>query len=457
MTLYKKLVEMKNKKGVSFHMPGHKHGEYLQQYFQDDWLRMDITEIPGADNLMDPQSVILSSQERARKLYGAEHTKFLVNGSTGGIEAMILAATQPGDKVLVNRNAHQSVFNALILADVEVIYLPLSVEDGILTTLDEEVFLNAIEQCNSLVLTYPTYEGVAIDIKKYIDIAHSKGVTVLVDAAHGAHFAMSDRFPQCPVEAGADIVVMSVHKTLPSMTQTALIHYRLERIDQEKLEHFLHTFQSSSPSYILMASIDLAIEYCEEHKHAFDTWITFINAWKVKLSAIEGIECISIPNVAMDETKIILRAIDLGYTGFELADMLNNHFNIQVEYSNSNDCLLMTSVMSSSQDFEVLLGALQSLPQKEKIVIDKNATIPMRSDIGMGLRASFYAKTEYVPLDKSCGRIVASTVISYPPGVPVIVSGEIMNQEQLSYIDSNMCHEGKILGLSNDKQIKVIV
>jgi len=254
--LYSKLMAYGNSDVYPFHMPGHKRNKKFDEFY-----KMDITEIEGFDNLHHPESIILEAEQRAAHLFGAEETFFLVNGSTSGILAAISSISKEGSTVLVARNSHKSVYHGIYLNNLKVTYLiPDVIEEfdinGGIDPEEVRICMEHNKEIAGVIITSPTYDGVVSDIRKIADIVHEYGIPLIVDEAHGAHFPLWDEAPESAISCGADMVIHSLHKTLPSLTQTALLHVNGNIVDRDKIRRFLGIYQSSSPSYVLMASID---------------------------------------------------------------------------------------------------------------------------------------------------------------------------------------------------------
>ncbi|KUK07839.1 MAG: Arginine/lysine/ornithine decarboxylase, partial [Caldanaerobacter subterraneus] len=267
--LYDALMEYVKKETVPFHMPGHKQGRVLPKEYIENLAKIDLTEVPGLDNLHNPDGPILEAEKLAAKAFGSKQAFFLVNGSTAGIYAAMYAVLNPTDKVLVMRNSHKSVYNGVVLTQSIPVYLlpEIDYENGIAMGIDVEKLEEVLQKerdVKAVVVTHPNYYGFCSDIEKIVDIVHKYGKILIVDEAHGAHFPFSNNLPKSSIKAGADIVVQSLHKTLTSFTQTSILHLNSDRVDVDRLKYSLSLFQSTSPSYILMSSIDMAREYMEK-------------------------------------------------------------------------------------------------------------------------------------------------------------------------------------------------
>lgn len=465
MRLNQALEEIKQENLVSFFMPGHKMGSEFHKYFQVD-LSKDITEIPGADYLHDAKGPILETERALSDFYGSDETKILVNGSTVGILSMILGSVDRGEKLILNRNAHKSVYHALELGGIEPIYLYPEMESSlqIVESIDFNVFKETIENhkdAKAILLTYPTYEGVCYPIEEMITLCHENGIVVLVDEAHGAHLCLSHNLPTSALDFGADVVVQSFHKTLPSMTQTAGLHFSksnsLRREQKERIIWHLSVLQTSSPSYVLMASIDGMLSMLEDiGRDRMTQLLKEINRFEDQIKALYAFELKRFKG--MDPSKLILTTrYDLkvlGFDGLWLSDQLRTSFGIQVEYATQDLCLLMPSICNVSSDFDRLFQALKSLQDH----YDWSDEIKARPILG-GIRLSsvstyrfspyevFKQPGERLPLDLVADRVSKEYVIPYPPGIPLLVPGEVITQDTLNLIQK---YKDQLMTLSEE-------
>ena len=332
-----KLQNIVNDDLISFHMPGHKKGKIYDKLgygkLVKDLYKMDTTEIIETDNLFSAEEIIKDSQDRASKIFKSGQSYYLVNGSTCGIQAAILATCKPKSKILINRDCHQSAINAFILGDVEPVYIKGSICENTYTIqgVSEQDVISAIdnnEDIKVLMLTYPSYYGMVFDLEKICRYAHEKGMMVIVDEAHGAHLNLSDKLPKSALEQGADIVIQSLHKTLPAFTQSSMLHVQGDLVDKKNLERFLKIVQSSSPSYVLMSSLEIAIDIYDRYgKGLMDNLLNNIENFEADLSKIDGVKVIK----GHDATKVFISLKDLGINGYDLEEILRYKYNIQVE------------------------------------------------------------------------------------------------------------------------------
>ena len=437
-----------------FHMPGHKRNVARMPGWEP-W-RIDVTEVEGTDNLHHPTGILRKSMERAAALWGAKHSYFLVNGSTGGILSAIASATRPGDTVLVARNCHKSVYHALFLNRLRAVYLPPEwIEEyrmaGGISPQRVERLLDACPQIRAVILTSPTYEGIVSDIEGVAEQVHKRGIPLIVDEAHGAHFNQPG-FPESAVFAGADIVIQSCHKTLPALTQTGLLHIQ-GLADRERIEEFLGIYQTSSPSYVLMSSIDAAVSYLENAQED-------MKAYGERLDVIrreaEGFSRIKLPGEELagknavycaDKSKIIMavceKAAGNTINGKWLYDRLRCQYGLQCEMAAERYALAMTSVMDTAEGFRRLSEALRETDaflSRSRLPGGQDAFGGERLDgesmfeapaAAMTIAEAFYAEKERVPWSLAEGRISGEYLYLYPPGIPLLAPGERITVELL--------------------------
>ena len=377
--LYNKLLEL-NRSGIyPMHMPGHKRNRgYLPSDFP---LGLDITEIHGFDDLHNPKGLLWDTAELAASLYGSNKAFLLINGSTAGILAAIGSFTGRGDKILVTRNCHWSVKNAAELFGLEVLYIEAETDKqtGVPLSADPSAVKNALKQSADIrlvVVTSPSYEGVISDISSIAQIAHKQNIPLFVDSAHGAHLGIVDGFGHSAVKSGADVVVMSLHKTLPAMTQCSLLHACSERADVKRLQHFLSIFQTSSPSYVLLASIDSCLRLLEaDSKGLFAVYEKNLSQFGENIKPLKNLSVLwydKIPGgvFSYDKSKIVICSKDASgknatqMSGFELMEILRSEYKIELEKACDDYAIAMTSICDSSEGFSRLAEALREIDLK---------------------------------------------------------------------------------------------
>lgn len=480
MRLLEALRKIESEKLHVFHMPGHKrHPKFMN--LLDGILELDITEIPGADHLHDSKSCLLETRRTIEQMYNSHQSRILVNGSTVGILSMIMGCLAEGQGVLINRNAHKSVYNALEIGKLKpYFYSPqYDGELGIVTEYNtDEIFrvLASKTDIGAVVLTYPTYEGLCYDIKSIIDYCHGRDILVLVDEAHGAHFVLSESYPKSALELGADIVIHSFHKTLPAMTQTACLHFGKSMLKRPELidsvDYYLKSLQTSSPSYPLMASIDAMLMIMTEDGKLLSKQLT--ERTKAMYEALSDLKTLSLYRFdVQDLTKIIIRVNPEFYKkgqwdGEVLSKRLRSQYRIQVEYETDLMLLCMSSISSSQDDFDALVKALLELDYERSKTYDANPIEVIQSDsaaikhlygemlkpenqilLPHQVRRMPY---ELIPVEHAMNRISADYVIPYPPGIPICIPGERVTASTINLIERLSRH---IMG--EDGLIKVLL
>jgi lysine decarboxylase len=472
------LMKLSKRKMVSFHVPGHKNGKIFEKYYKTfinniNIGKLDITEIPEADNLHAPQGIIKEAQERAAEFYGAKHTFFLVNGTTSGIYAMIMATAKPGDKIIIPRDCHKSVINGIILGGMVPVYIRPEVNTELLLSM--AVTPEAVEKAlidhpdtKAVVITYPNYYGICSDIKKIAEIVHRYDKILLVDEAHGAHLKLSDKLPLSSLDAGADIVVQSTHKTMPAYTQSSMLHVKSENIDLDKLRFMISLNQSTSPSYILMASLDMAITIAIEEGHfLMEKLIDNINYFYNELKELEGTTILSKDIIGrfgvkdLDITKLTVGMKDVGIDGITIEGTLRRKYNIQIEMANIYNILAVSSIANVKTDFERLVKALRAIHDDRKVTRRK-VELPeysfMIPEMKFLPREAAYSSKKYIPFLESNGKVSGEYIIPYPPGIPLVCPGEVITEEIIEYVKI-LKHMGiNMIGTSDEKldSIKVL-
>lgn len=420
-------------------MPGHKRnawGELPSRFY-----RLDITEIDGFDNLHQPEGILKELQEQAAEFCGAEESYYLVNGSTGGILSAVSAALPAGGHILMARNCHKSAYHAAYLRNLRTSYLyPKTLEDyDIFDVVSPEQIREALDKepdIQAVLLVSPTYEGRISDIGSISEIVHARGIPLIVDEAHGAHLGWSNAVHENSCRQGADLVIQSVHKTLPALTQTALLHVNGTIVDRERLRRFLHIYQSSSPSYLLMASIDNALQYMKrDGEKALDTFRSRYTAMCESLGICRMLKFLPADPQRQDIGKLLISVKNTAITGRQLYDILLKRYRIQPEMAAETFVLAMFTVNDSQEGYDRMTAALleidRELVQMQQTEIaptqDQFQIVPPVSE--MTLAEAWDRPREEVWLEQSIGRAVGEFVNLYPPGVPLLVPGERMTGE----------------------------
>lgn len=450
MNLYDKLLQYQSSEMYPFHMPGHKR---RKDDFANPFL-IDITEIEGFDNLHHAEGILKDAQDRAAALYHSEETYFLVNGSTCGILAAVSACTARGGKILMARNCHKAAYHAAYLRGLDIEYLYPEKEDifGINGGIHEDIVEKALEEfqdIQAVMITSPTYDGVVSNVEKIAQIVHRKGIPLIVDEAHGAHFGFHEYFPKSSVEMEADLVIHSLHKTLPSLTQTALLHVNGNRVDRECLRKFLDIYQTSSPSYVFMAGMDSCV--CLLEKRGGELFESLRRNLEVFYKQTESLGCIYLANHGLmgksgihdfDRSKLVISARNAGFTGNQLANLLRNRYHLELEMAGGSYGLALTSISDTEEGFLRLSEALKEIDACLENKIEKNTEkstltiedIVIKNEVWCRIHEALESPGESVLLEKAEGKICREFVYLYPPGIPMLVPGEIISREVLGKI-----------------------
>ena len=458
-----RIQEYINKNCIYFCMPGHKMGrgfnrDEIGRSILDNIITGDLTEVDGLDNLHKPEDVLNEELELLRRTYGAEKSYFLVNGSTSGNMIMIFSALEEKDKIIVERNCHKSIMNGIILKKLKPVYVDPYNYDKYDTPLipQEELIIEMMENnkdAKGLILTYPNYFGICFDLEKVIVKAKELNMMIIIDSAHGAHFGFNERLPKSAVQLGADMVVVSAHKTLPSLTQTAFLHVNNINL-VEKVERYFSMFSSTSPSYMFMQSMAYSRYYLEKYgEKDYDYLIDICQFYKDKINALNKFEVFYEDRsyISMDKTRYTI-IVPKGYSGKKLYEYLLDN-NIQSEMSNHRCVVLILSYFNTKKEFERLYEVLKECEMDSIKYNDNHKTLIC----GM----SYILK--YLPyeainmnkvrlkLDECENRICGTQIIPYPPGVPLINPGELITKEAIDYIQFCLKNNIQILGVDRDK------
>ncbi|WP_286151750.1 aminotransferase class I/II-fold pyridoxal phosphate-dependent enzyme [Sporofaciens musculi] len=472
--LYNRLREYSRSDYYGFHMPGHKR--QLNMLGSEPAYAIDITEIEGFDDLHHAEGLLKSAQERAAKVYHGEETHFLINGSSVGILSAVAGVTKRGDTVLVARNCHKSVYHAIEMNGLNPVYLAPGFHASM--QMNTEVFaedvkaaLKANPKIRAVVIVSPTYEGVISDVEAIVGAAHEKGIPVIVDEAHGAHFGFHPYFPENSNKKGADIVIHSLHKTLPSLTQTALLHINGNLVRREKVRRFIHMLQSSSPSYILMASIDSCIEMLENRRQElFEPYVRSLQALREELQALKGLKLVWTDRY--DPSKLVISGEDVGLTGKMLYRILLEKYHLQMEMAAGKYVLAMTTVGDTQEGFRRLSCALSEIDEENRRrgreSFQKTGNIPClpapdvvynSSEIEEMLEHFHETGVNRVEARlwrDSVGYVSVEYAYLYPPGIPLIVPGERVSQEAADMLQWYYEMGFSIEGLKRDSYIEVL-
>lgn len=505
-SLYVELVRYCGSDYYPYHMPGHKRnheaGEMAQYY------DIDITEIDGFDNLHHAEGILLEAQQRANRLYGSEKTEtfYLVNGSTCGILASIMTTAERGGEILAARNCHKSVYHGAILQGLKIHYYkpPVLETYGICAGVSAEGIDRLLEEypnCSAVVITSPTYEGILSDVAAIAETVHKRDKILIVDEAHGAHFGIHKTAPQGALAQGADLVIHSLHKTLPAMTQTALLHVQGERVDRGKLRRYLAMLQTSSPSYVLMASMDSCIWYLKENGAA--RWAFMRRQYDDFCKKIEKCRYIEIGNAVYkrnagfipgehnivekqyfmagwDIGKLVISVKDGSMSGKLLYDLLQNDYHLQMEMAAERYVLAIMTILDTEEGWQRLADALLQIDgrietarriQSTELPREKKQDEEMdRIESGKGqvwketgsgkscmtAEQAYLGEWERVFLVEAAGRTIADFINLYPPGIPLAVPGERVDRELIAQIQRSVRAGLQVQGVSSEGKIAVV-
>ena len=441
--LYNRLIEYSSLK-TAFHMPGHKFGS-IAGLNQMNIAILDNTETIGMDNLYEAEGIIKEAMELMAEFYGARHSIFLTNGSTVGILSSVLATCREGNQLIVARNAHHSVWSALVLAGVSPIYISPKylVEEDILGEISAITIERALEQypaAKGVLIVSPTYEGVVSDIKAIAEVVHKHNKILIVDEAHGAHFVLEDGFPTSSIKNGADIVINSMHKTLPALTQSALLHICSERISYEQIIEALRMVQTSSPSYVMMGLMDYIRAYIMKNKYQIKhNYIEcLIEVRRNLISNLNNLRLIECSAERYDISKIIISTHYTNIKGYDLADILDKKFDIIVEAALENYIILMTTMADTHISLMKLQEALLKIDMSIQKSGERKAIKPFIIDkisLGENPRKIFYSQKEYLEINQCTGYISTKNIMLYPPGIPIVAIGERITEQNIDFIN----------------------
>ncbi|MDR7080372.1 arginine/lysine/ornithine decarboxylase [Neobacillus niacini] len=445
--LYEALYKHTSTNPISFHVPGHKNGTILHKQAKNifqELLRIDTTELSGLDDLHSPEGVIKEAEELLADLYQVEKSFFLVNGSTVGNLAMVLSVCEKDDIILVQRNCHKSVLNALKLAKARPVFIePEYNQDWKTATgVSKEIVERAIflyPEAKAIVLTYPNYYGMVYDLKSIIDLAHLQHIPVLVDEAHGPHFIIGDPFPASAIQLGADIVVQSAHKTLPAMTMGSFLHINSGMINSDKVKDYLQMLQSSSPSYVIMATLDLARNYLATYaKNDRAYLIREINQFKTKLKTIRSVKVLEYPDSQGDTLKVTIQS-RCKLSGFELQKRFEEA-GIFTELADPYNVLLILPLLKEGQEYPLfeasrkIQDVLSELPC-HSIEDEYPLSTGEISELAVPYENLSNYEKIVIQFSEAAGKVCAETIIPYPPGIPLLLEGELILEERIAQLN----------------------
>lgn len=447
------LMEYVNNNTVPFHVPGHKKGQGMWNEFKNfvgtNVLSMDVTVFKQVDSLHKPTGVIKAAQELAADAYNTDYTFFSIHGTSGAIQAMVMSVVGPGEKIIIPRNVHKSVTAGIILSGASPVYMQPEIDHtvGVALNVTPETVENALEDnpdAKAVLIVNPTYYGVSTDIEKIVNIVHRYNIPLIVDEAHGPHLHFNSRLPISAVDAGADICSQSTHKIIGSMTQSSLLHVRKGFVDVNRVKTVLSLLQTTSPSYILLASLDAARKQMViDGKELLDKTIDLADYARKSINSIEGYYCFGEEVLgkkgayAFDPTKVTITCKDLGLSGYELERILAEKYYIQPEMSDLYNVLCVFSLGDTKESVDKLINALKEISDVQCCSLRRKLEIIDVPDIPEQIltpRDAFNSMTVSVPLSDSMGQISAEFLMAYPPGIPILCPGEMITKDIIDYV-----------------------
>ncbi|MCR5756464.1 MAG: aminotransferase class I/II-fold pyridoxal phosphate-dependent enzyme [Selenomonas sp.] len=456
---------------LAFHTPGHKQGlgahALLRELITPQGLREEVSLMEELDDLHEPTMCIKEAQDLAAELYGADAAYFMINGTSGAIHTMIMGCLKPGDKVLVPRNAHRSMIGGLILAGVTPVFIQPRIDEKLgipmgLVLADIVAAADAHPEAKALLLVYPTYYGVTIDLAEVAEFVHSRKMLLLVDEAHGPHLKFSDRLPLQALDAGADMAAQSTHKILGSMTQTSILLVRSGRVDLERVRSAASLLQSTSPNQLLLASLDIArLQMAEQGPELVNRAVQLAERLRQRVNEIPGLwsfgkEYLPVCE-GLDLTKVTVSVRGLGITGVQAEHILRHEYKIQCELSDAYNLLFIISYADTEEQAAVLERALRGLAAqfagRQELTLP--VEIPLVPAEGISPRKAFFGGRETVDFEAAAGRIAAEQIMFYPPGIPILAPGDVIDAEALYYIRTMQRLGLKVVGPA-DSSLKTI-
>ncbi|GKU23936.1 aminotransferase class I/II-fold pyridoxal phosphate-dependent enzyme [Clostridium folliculivorans] len=452
--LFDALMEYVDRDTIPFHVPGHKKGvgidEEFKNFIGENPFKIDVTVFKLVDSLHHPTGPIKKAQELAADAYGSDASFFSIHGTSGAIQAMIMSVVSQGDKIIVPRNVHKSITAGIILSGAVPVFMQpeldkkLGIAHGVTPATVKRV-LEENKDAKAVLIINPTYYGVATAIKEIADIVHSYDIPLIVDEAHGPHLRFNEKLPMSAMEAGADICAQSTHKIIGALTQCSLLQVKSNYIDPARVQQVLNLLQTTSPSYILMASLDCARrQIALNGEELLNNAIDLANYARNEINKINGFYCfgeeiLGRPGVvALDPTKITITCRDLGITGYELDMILSNKYHIQMELSDLYSVLAVGSFGDTKESIDKLLHALREISDeyssKGKVRPDF-LDIPSIPESVLIPRDAFNSKKESILLRDSIGKVSGEFLLAYPPGIPLLCPGEIITEEIIKYVE----------------------
>jgi arginine decarboxylase len=451
--LFSTLIRHAEKNPIQFHIPGHKKGVGMDPEFRsfigDNALSIDLINIAPLDDLHQPMGIIEEAQQLAADAFGADHTYFSVQGTSGAIMTMIMTVCSQGDKIIVPRNVHKSVMAAIIFIGAKPVFISpvrdkdLGIDHGI-TTRSVRRALEKHPDAKAVLVINPTYFGVCADLKEIVELVHSYDMPVLVDEAHGSLIHFHENLPLSAMDAGADMAATSIHKLGGSMTQSSVLNVQGNRVNPKRIQTIISMLTTTSTSYILLASLDTARRHLALNGRALAEHALELAQFARKhINEIPGLSCFgdeilgSEATFDYDPTKVCVHVRRLGITGYDVENWLRETYNIEVELSDMYNILCLVTPGDTKENIDILLKALRELAEinfNPANVNDVVIEVPDIPQLTLTPRDAFYGETETIPFKESADRIIAEFIYVYPPGIPILLPGEVITQELINYI-----------------------
>lgn len=448
--LHEALEKHRSERMAHFDVPGHKGGrgnKELKYFLGEETLKLDVNSMKPLDNLCHPVSVIKEAQELAAQAFGASEAFFIVNGTTAAVQAMIMSTCKAGEKIIMPRNVHRSAINALVVCGAVPVYVNPGINKQLgiplgMSVRDVEQAIMDNPDAKAVMVNNPTYYGICSDLKSIVTLAHSKGMRVLVDEAHGTHFYFGENMPINAMRAGADMSAVSMHKTGGSLTQSSLLLCG-ENVNTDYVRQVINLTQTTSGSYLLMSSLDIARKNLSLNgKEMFRKTVDFAEYAREEINKLGGYYAFAqeLENqdtvYAFDPTKLSIHTRDIGLAGIEVYDLLRDDYGIQIEFGDIGNILAIISSGDRNLEIERLISALSEI----KRLYSKDATGMFDHEyinpkVVMPPQKAFYSSKRTVPIMASAGEICAEFVMCYPPGIPILAPGEAITEEILNYTD----------------------
>lgn len=447
--LQEALAQMKQDRLVPFDVPGHKRGKGnadLTAFLGEQCLSVDVNSMKPLDNLCHPVSVIKEAEMLAAEAFGAAHAFFMVGGTTSSVQAMLLSSLKNGDEIILPRNVHQSVINALVLCGAIPVYINPQTHKRLGISLgmsmnDVRRTLAAHPSAKAILVNNPTYYGICSDLRQITQLAHAYGVRVLVDEAHGTHFSFGQDMPPSAMVAGADMAAVSMHKSGGSLTQSSLLLCS-EAVNADYVRQIINLTQTTSGSYLLLSSLDISRRNLALHgTEIFEKVQRYANYARQEINSLGdyyayGKELINGDSIFdFDTTKLSVNTLSLGLAGIEVYDLLRDEYGIQIEFGDLGNILAYLSVGDKSKHIERLISALGEIRRRYKRdnqgMLDHEYISP---EVATSPQEAFYAQKESIPLEQCVGHVCSEFVMCYPPGIPILAPGERVTQDIIDYI-----------------------